>query len=397
MGLQKLFMLSAALATMVCAATCSFADSSGHDFINDAKLLYRIAACGGNERLPAGFDESSIKDHCRKIERFVGIYRKDFIDKARPFFAKLLPDALSDKVVVPFGGGDLLPAMVVYANAKEFTTISLESAGDPRRLRQANPEQLKKALESYRSNVGFMLTSYDNSNDSVRNLDKGPVPNQLSFSLAALSTLGYEPVSLRFFRIEPDGSLHYLSLSEIDSLGNVRGQRLKSSWIDTDFSVAFRNMELGFRKKGPGGSGPLIIHRHIAFNLDNQHFKGSALQKHLEKKGRVAVMIKGASYLPWMDNFKVIRDYLLAYSSYMISDATGILPRHALKAGFEQVTYGKFSGAFLKDDGGADAASFRNLWQSQPYRPMPFRFGASDIHKSNHLLVTQKQGAGKKI
>ncbi len=302
---------------------------------------------------------------------------------------KLLPSGLPAKVVIPFGGGDLLPAMVVYPNATEYTTISLESAGDPRRLRKANPAQLRQALESYRANVGFMLVSYDNSNESVRNMDRGPVPNQLSFALAALSSLGYEPVSLKYFRIEQNGSLRYLTLEEIDSLENVRGQRLKWSWIDTDFSVAFRNMELAFKKKGAGPSAPLIIHRHIAFNLDNQHFQGSGLKKYLEGKGRVAAMIKGASYLLWMDNFKAIRDYLLAHAPYMISDSTGILPKHATKAGLEQITYGKFSGAFLKDNGGADADSFKNLWQSQPYRPMPFRFGFSDIHKANHMLITR--------
>jgi len=397
MRLRNIVIPAAVITALSVAAGFSAAEPAGHDFISEARLIYRIVACGdGEAALTARFDAAAIQDHCRKIDRNIGIYRRDFIDKASLFVAKLVPGGLPAKVIVPFGGGDLLPAMVIYPNSSEYTTISLESAGDPRRLAKATLPQLRQGLDSYRSNVGYMLVSYDNSNESVRNMDRGLIPNQLSFALAALSALGYEPVSLKYFRIEQDGSLHYLSLSEIDSLENVRGQRLKWSWIDTDFSVAFRNMELAFRRKGAGPTAPVIIHRHIAFNLDNQHFQGSGLQKHLEGKGTVKAMIKGASYLIWMDNFKAIRDYLLAYSTYMISDSTGILPRHASKAGFEQITYGRFSGAFLKDNGGADAASFRNLWQSQPYRPMQFRFGYSDIYKANHLLVTRLRQTSEK-
>jgi hypothetical protein len=81
--------------------------------------------------------------------------------------------------------------------------------------------------------------------------------------------------------------------------------------------------------------------------------------------------------------------------AFMISDSTGILPRHARTAGFEQITYGTFNGAFLKDNGGSDAAELRRLWQSQPYRRLPFRYGYSDIRGANHLMVTKPKEAGK--
>jgi hypothetical protein len=79
----------------------------------------------------------------------------------------------------------------------------------------------------------------------------------------------------------------------------------------------------------------------------------------------------------------------------MISDSTGILPRHARAAGFEQITYGKFNGAFLPDNGGDDAAELRSLWKSQPFRKVPFRYGYSDIRGENHLMVTRPIKAGK--
>jgi hypothetical protein len=365
----------------------SSAHPEGRDFIREARLIFRAVACA-DEAAPAGIYASTVRTHCREMRAHIEKYRNNFMNKAGLFFAGLVPADLPHRVVIPFGGGDLLPALVVYPYASEYTTISLEGAGDPRRLGHADRARLAAALEAFRSSAGLMLLSNDSSNRSIRTLEQGPVPNQLAYALIALAVTGYEPVSLRFITIQPDGRIHYLSGAEIDAREDVRGRRLKQSWVDSDYSVAFRSMELAFRKKGADASAPVIIHRHIAFNLDDRHLKGSGLLAHLREKGRVAVMVKGASYLLWMDNFKLLREYLLSHMAYMVSDSTGILPRHARQAGFEEITYGRFSGAFLTNNGGADAASLRKLWQSQPYRPLDFRFGYSDIHGYNHLMIT---------
>jgi len=114
-------------------------------------------------------------------------------------------------------------------------------------------------LEAFRSSTGLMLLSNDSSNRSIRTLEQGPVPNQLAYALIALAVGGYEPVSLRFITIQPDGRIHYLSGAEIDAREDVRGRRLKQSWVDSDYSVAFRSMELAFRKKGADASAPVIM------------------------------------------------------------------------------------------------------------------------------------------
>jgi hypothetical protein len=384
--LPRICVLACALSALS-GAVPTDAHAEGRDFINEARAIFRAASCGTGE-LPPGIDAAAVASHCRQMDCQVELYREHFVSKAVPFFAAVMPGLHPRTVVVPFGGSDLLPALIVYPDAKEITTISLESAGDPRRLAHATPAQLLQALVLYRSNVGYMLCTNDSSNDSMRGMERGAVPNQLAFSLTALQVLGYEPVSLKYFRIEEDGSLHYLSDEDIAGLEGVRGARLKGSWIDTDFSVAFRNMELAFRKKGGGRT---IIHRHIAFNLDNGHFNGSGLRRHLEKKGRFAVMIKGASYLPWFESFSEIRNLLLDQMSFCVSDSTGFLPEHASAAGFEQIVYGKFSGAFLENDGGSGAESMRALFRSQTYRPLDFRFGYSDIHRLNHLIITRRR------
>ena len=237
-------------------------------------------------------------------------------------------------------------------------------------------DQLKAALGVYRGAARALLTNHDSASENMQKLERGAVPGQLSFFITALAALGYEPVSLKFFTLQADGTLHYLDAKEIAALADTQARRKKKSWVDTDFSEAFTNSELTFRKAGDP-KAPLVTHRHIAANLANNAFPGSPLAKHLEAKGKVATMTKAASYLLWLSNFSGIRDYLLAHSAWMISDSTGIPPRHARRAGFKQTTYGKFAGSYL----GASAAendAFRKLWEEQPRRKLKFRYGYPD-------------------
>ena len=74
---------------------------------------------------------------------------------------------------------------------------------------------------------------------------------------------------------------------------------------------------------------------------------------------------------------------------WMPSDSTGIDPRFAKKAGFTQVTYGTFKGAFLKEANTEVSDVMVKLWASQPSRKLPFRYGYPDNDNNIHLMITQ--------
>lgn len=378
-------MRALALVTVVCATAVSAA-AEPQDFGTDAKLMYRAVACAGDAPLPAELDVRIVDAHCKQVQPWYAMVQTRYVGPATELFSKVRPAGLPTTVVYPFGGGDLMSALITYPDAVEITTISLEHAGDPTRLTAATPRQLKTALGVYRGAARALLTNHDSASENMQKLERGAVPGQLSFFITALAALGYEPVGLRFFTIQDDGTLHYLDAKEVTDLAGTRAKRKKSSWVDTDFSVAFTNSELTFRRVGDP-KAPLVTHRHIAANLANDAFPGSPLAKHLEAKGKVATMTKAASYLLWLSSFSGIRDYLLASSAWMISDSTGIPPRHARRAGFTQTTYGTFKGSYL----GASAAeneAFRKLWSSQPRRKLRFRYGYPDSEGNVHLVIT---------
>ncbi|HEX2689098.1 MAG TPA: hypothetical protein VHN14_20895 [Kofleriaceae bacterium] len=362
--------------------------AGGADFLGDAKLFYRVVACGGTDPLPATIDAPTVAAHCAEMAKRYQHYTEKYVTPARAFFAPLRPASVPTTVVYPFGGGDLGSALVTFPDAREITTISLEHAGDPTRLAKLDKQQLRSALAAYREASEGLLALYDSTSENMRKLERGGIPGQLSFHITGMTALGYEPVALTFITLGPDGSVHHLTAQEIGALAPKKAKKVKHGWVDTDFSEAFNHMELTFRKAGDPGA-KLIVHRHFAGNLANQAFKDSPLHKHLLAKGKFSAMTKAASYLLWADSFSEIRDFLLANMAWMASDSTGIPPRNARKAGFTQITYGTFTGPFLEEADKSTGEAMVKLWSTQPHRKLPFRYGYPDADKNLHLMITQ--------
>jgi hypothetical protein len=386
--MRSLFVPVAVAAGLLAAGAPAVADPAAADFIADAKLFYRVVACGGTDPLPAGVDAPTVDAHCAEMAKRYQHYSEKYVTPARTFFAPLRPATVPTTVVYPFGGGDLGSALVTFPDAREITTISLEHAGDPTRLAKLDKKQLRAALAEFRDASQGLLALYDSTSENMRKLERGGIPGQLSFHITGMTALGFEPVALRFITLEPDGGVHYLTTAEIEAVAHKKAKKVKGGWVDTDFSEAFNNMELSFRKVADP-KAPLIVHRHFAANLANKAFKDSPLHKHLLAKGKFSAMTKAASYLMWADSFSEIRNLLLANMAWMASDSTGMPPRYAKKAGFTQVTYGTFTGPFLEEADKSTGEAMAKLWSSQPHRKLPFRYGYPDANANLHLMITQ--------
>lgn len=357
--------------------------SAPQDFIKEARLIARNVACAHDGI--AVMDEAVVGAHCEKLRPKMERYREQYGEKAAPFLAALSAGTFGAKVVYPFGGGDLLSAITTYGDATEWTTMSLEHAGDPRRLEGLDPKKLARSLSAIRETIDGLLTYDDSKTENLQRVQQGDIPGQVAFFLVALVIHGYEPVSLRYFRVEDDGSLAFFSAGDIAALEKSNATKLRRGMTVPDFSEAFSNAEIQFHRKGDPGA-PLLVHRHIAADLsDGAMTKRPGLLKHLGAKGEVRAMTKAASYLLWRSDFSLIRGYLLDHLQVMISDSTGIPPK-LLPKGFELTTYGGFTGSFLEADPTLNE-SLRAAYKSGPARALPFRYGYIDAAKKYHLMV----------
>jgi hypothetical protein len=353
----------------------------GHDFTADGKALLAVGACG-DVAPPEGFDPKVLAAHCDIIKRAQADYLAQWVGPAHRFFVEHVPSDIPRKVVYPFAGGDLSTALTVYPDADEITTISLEPAGDPRDLGQLKGGELDRALKQVEYELKFLYrVNFSNTINMIDAMREGSLPTQLIFGLSALKIHGYEVVALRYFRLEPDGSIHYLDDKDVSTAPAPTKAKANTR------NRIFANVEVQFRKPG----GRVQVYRHIQQNLDNEHLKADPRTlKHLEAKGPIAGMTKAASYLLSWDSFSMMRDYLTGHVTWMVSDATGVAPKWGKPAGFDYETYGAFVGPHIQA-GGSIAKDWRVEFEAEPKRDLGFRFGYYDKHNANHLIIMRKK------
>jgi hypothetical protein len=254
--------------------------------------------------------------------------------------------------------------------------------------------------------------------NTTENLSEGQhneLPAQVSSFLLGLNAGGYEPVAMRYFKLDDAGNIVYLEQADIDAQdaadaakikktkkarakaieeGNVVGENAqpKHDWQSPNFSLAFSNVELQYRRIG---ETTVRVHRHIGWNLGDAWLKlHPQLIRHLEKKGDVTMLVKGASYLLWRPHFSKVRGYILDHLAWMLSDSTGVPPAYAKPAGMIQETYGAYTGAFLEDvRASKHDEAFIELWKKQKRRKLGFRFGYVDANKQAHLIVTRPRAS----
>ncbi|MBA3455554.1 MAG: hypothetical protein H0T42_20845 [Deltaproteobacteria bacterium] len=372
------------------------ADDQGTDFGPQARALFRVGACGGDESVPERLPAKAVASHCKTMTALYASYRRAWADKAGAYIADLRPAAAPKTVVYPFGGGDLTSALVVFPDATEITTLSLEAPGDVRAIDTIKSGQLTTDLGTIGRDIRRLYRSAHSTTKSLQAAAYSELPGSLLFALAGLAVFDFEPVSLRYFDINTDGTLAYLSNDELDrrvaavksnQKAKKRFDASKHLWLEME--SVFSNVEIQYRKRGDA-KAPLRTYRHILANLDDAHMTtDDRVLDHLRAKGQVSVMTKAASFLLWFDDFSQVRTYLLQHMGWMVSDASGIPPSYARSAGFEQLTYGVFTGPYFIQDKNNTRGQFVKLWKSQPLRDLPFRFGYPDENDQNHLLVTR--------
>lgn len=438
---MRRFALFAILAAVLArpALSDSTPAAGGHDFTATAKVLIAVGACGGGD-VPAEFKKDQVKQHCDTIDKTQAEYKKSWVDTAKPWFAAHVPATVPKKVVYPFAGGDLSTALTVFPDADEITTMSLEPAGDPRTLealaktkagadpvtkmapsptksakpmkpvkskavgntpparaddgnydtdpviQAKGPPSLAKALRTVEYELRFLYrVNFSNTLNMIDAMRGGLLPTQLIFGLSALKVHGYEVVALRYFKLDAEGNIKYLTDEEVAKAPDP-------TTGSPDYrNRIFANAEVQFRKPG----GRIQIYRHIQVNLDNDHLKKDPrVLKHLEQKGDVAGMTKAASYLMSWESFSTIRNYLIDHVQWMVSDATGVPPKFGKAKGFEYETYGAFKLAHISAGNGI-AKDWAGEFSSQSARKLGFRFGYYDGTKehTNHLAIMRKVGA----
>lgn len=286
----------------------------------EARRLFDLVACQG--AAPAGLDAKVVAAFCAEQRKALEAYRAGPRAKAFAALAPLRPPGLPSTVVAP-GGEDLLTALAAFPELKNVTTFSAAPAGDARALAGISPEKLRQGLAAVRAGARAMLRGEGAA--AAARAEGFPV--RLALSLTALAALGYEPVALRYFAVEPDGTLRHLGRADLAAAG----------------AAARAGAELTFARRGEDPRTRARTHRHVASGLGDAALgRSPGVLKHLAAKGELCVAVGAGAGSPWRDDHARARALLLERAAMIVSAGPRPPPALARQAGLAEEASGPF-------------------------------------------------------
>lgn len=324
---------------------------------------------------------------CRKLASAIATYRKRYLTPMRRWLSAHRPAALPDTLLYPFSGGDLLSALSAFPGARRLVHLSLEHGGPPDPLRGRSPAGIREAHFKLYFMADLLLTHGESFSVDLQKQEQAVLPGVLPLLLVGLRAHGGVPTGLAYLRIGPDGSLAPYSRAEL-SAAAPRARRLYTTWKDPRYSMRFSHLELRFRLPGDTADRRVI---HLSANLANPGLRRHpGVGKVIQRLGRVALMLKAASYLLWTDGFSRARSLLFGAARFGISDLTAPYPDWLRKHGFSVEAHGRYD-CMKKPKLRGAALPWVQLFRKPASRRLPFRWGYVDCHGQNHIVLIRRR------
>ena len=74
--------LPVAFVAVAAASSGTARADDARDYIGEAKLFYRVVACGGSEALPANLDATTVDKHCAAMAKLFEEFDKTYAQPA---------------------------------------------------------------------------------------------------------------------------------------------------------------------------------------------------------------------------------------------------------------------------------------------------------------------------
>ncbi|MEP6809944.1 MAG: hypothetical protein ABI992_06855 [Chthoniobacterales bacterium] len=232
-----------------------------------------------------------------------------------------------------FGGPDFLYANIFFPNASTYILAGLEPIGQVPDLTQMPPAQLASELTALRTSLSSILRfQYFITKDMRTELGHGQLNGTLPLLYVFLARLGYQIIDVAPVKTPAEG----VRITFQDASGNAP-------------------QTLYYFKTNLAGGGQ------------------SAFLQWCAERGPGLSLLKAASFLLHGQNFIGVRNFLLAHSSVIVQDDSGI-PLRAFPKGWDVRCYGRYvphRTTFAKFHQPDLAAVFNR----NPSSPLGFAFG----------------------
>lgn len=275
------------------------------------------------------------------------------------------PCPVGNTLFYPFSGPDFLNAWTLFPECDTFVLFGLEPVGELPDPVALTPQALGKLLANVREAMinlfarNYFVTSRMQQQLRTERL-RGVVPVlTMSMVLAGAEVVAIGPAPFP----------------------HMAGRKHDLDGVTIDFRI-------------PGSQR---LRRLIFYSLDASD-KGladyPAFLDYLRGMGPTTTLIKSASYLLHITEFRKMRNTILDMSTFLVQDDTGLPYAQLRKGGWDVRPYGTyvvpippFEGHYQKD--------LAALFESSKAQPLPFRFGYHlNLNDQRSLLLVARRAPG---
>ncbi len=263
-----------------------------------------------------------------------------------------------------FSGPDFLYADAFFPKAKTYVLSGLEPVG-------AVPDLTKLA----RPTVGAALHNMESSLSSILNFSFF-ITRRMKSDLHAGQVNGTLPI-LYVFLARSGKTVRETSFVKLDDQGAVH----------PDSDPGPKNATRGVKIVFAGSDGEARTLYYFSTDLGNGGVRTSGFLKFCETLAPGDSLVKSASYLLHSGGFSVVRDFMLAHTTLMLQDDSGIPLNYFDSKAWQFHPYGRYLGP-LGIFPGRYQARYATLFRQS--RPIDFGIGYRwRSNESNLLLATR--------
>jgi hypothetical protein len=269
-----------------------------------------------------------------------------------------------------FSGPDFLYADAFFPNAATYVLSGLEPVGPIPDVTKLSPGLLPHVLAHLRSSLNNVLNySFFVTKDMRRKLGAGQLPGTLPILYVFLARSGKTIRDVSLVNLDMNGAL--VPPGEAGSAVTAPGVKIVFS----------------------GSEGRTQTLYYFRTDLSDAGVRGSGFLKFCDRLGPGDSFVKSASYLLHSDGFSRVRDFLLARSSSIVQDDSGIPVRFFEPKAWELRPFGRYLGP-ISIFRNRHQAKLRELFHNSNPPRLDFGIGYRwRAHESNLLLAVTRKSA----
>lgn len=225
-----------------------------------------------------------------------------------------------------FGGPDFITVHMLYPGASEYILAGLEPLGKIPDLQSVKEKALAMALNNIIVSLKSIIKlSFFRTLDMMGDLRRSELPGVLPIFYTLLARTDHKVFGTDYVTVDDNGGL--LLTGEVKK---VAGKK----YVD-GIRVAFKDINGTNEQK-------LLF---FQLNLDDPSLKQNpGFVKFLEAQGTGVSFLKAASYIPFRNDFSIIKNFLLSNSLSILQDDTGIPFRQFKPEKWDFTLYGNYTG-----------------------------------------------------